>query len=485
MSDISKLEPRAVWENFDRITQVPRQSKREDKIIAFLEDFAETRGLKHKKDETGNVVIFRPAAASMASQPTVVLQSHMDMVCEKNSDTPFDFGSDPIQAYVDGGWVRARGTTLGADDGIGMAAALAALEDQSLELPAIEALFTVDEETGLTGAFNLGADMITGKYLINLDSEEEGEIFIGCAGGIDTVATFRYTLERTPEKHVFFEVRVFGLQGGHSGDDIDKERGNSNRILAQFLLKAAEKCGIRLADFNGGNLRNAIPREAATLFAVPVDKVLRLFDMLEEYDEALKREYARTEPKLDTTISEVLVQDHIMDKATQKALLESIVSVPNGVLAMSGTMEGLVQTSTNLASVKFGENSTIVVTTSQRSSVESEKLEAAANVENVFRLAGATVTHSDGYPGWEPNPNSKLLTTATETYERLFGNKPRVWAIHAGLECGLFLKKRPNLEMISIGPTLRGVHSPDERMEIASVGKFWELLKGILMNIKE
>lgn len=483
MSEISKLEPRIVWENFDRITRVPRPSKKEGKILRFLRDFATGHGLEQKSDQAGNIVIRRQASAAMSGKPAVVLQSHVDMVCEKNSDVRFDFDNDPIETYVDNDWVKARGTTLGADDGIGMAAALAALTDTSAEFPAIEALFTVDEETGLTGAFNLGADMITGKYLLNLDSEDEGEIFIGCAGGIDTTAAFSYTPEPAPEKHVFYQLNIFGLQGGHSGDDIDKNRGNSNKILAGLLLKAAQKCGIRIVHFDGGNLRNAIPREASAVFAVPVDKVLHLFDLLEAYDETLMQEYSTREPKLDTTISEVPAESHVMDEMTQKNLLEALINVPNGVLAMSDTMEGLVQTSSNLASVKFREGNTIVVTTSQRSSVESERFEAAAAVENVFELAGATVKHSDGYPGWEPNPHSKLLEIATQTYENLFGGKPHARAIHAGLECGLFLQKYPHLEMISIGPTLRGVHSPDERLEIASVGKFWELLKGILENI--
>lgn len=484
MSEISTLEPRIVWENFHRITQVPRPSKMEGKIIKYLEDFAKAHGLEYRKDKVGNIVICRPASPSMADRPTVVLQSHMDMVCEKNSDVEFDFEKDPIQAYTENGWVRARGTTLGADDGIGMAAALAILEDKSLELPAIEALVTVDEETGLTGAYNLGAGMLTGKYLINLDSEDEGEIFIGCAGGIDTVATFSYKSEKTPENHVFFKVSVSGLQGGHSGEDIDKERGNSNKLLGRFLLKASDRDNIRLSVFDGGNLRNAIPREAYAVFAVPADRLLFLFDLFENYDETVTTEYAQREPKLQLTISEVPAEKYVIDRTTQQGLLESLEGVPNGILAMSGTMKGMVQTSTNLASVKFRNDNTIVVTTSQRSSVESERFDAAAAVESVFRLAGATVEHSDGYPGWEPNPTSKLLSIATETYEKLFDKKPHARAIHAGLECGLFLKKYPDLDMISIGPTLRGVHSPDERLEIASVGKFWELLKGILVNTR-
>lgn len=484
MSEISKLEPHIVWENFDRITQVPRPSKREEKIIAFLVEFAGAHGLEYKKDKTGNIVIRRPAADSMSSRPTVVLQSHMDMVCEKNAGVDFDFGREPIRTYIKEGWVCAEGTTLGADDGIGMAAALAALTDTSHDYPALEALFTVDEETGLTGASNLAEDMITGKFLINLDSEEEGEIFIGCAGGIDTVASFAYESDKAPTGHVFFRVDVSGLLGGHSGDDIDKNRGNSNKILASFLTQAAEHCSIRLVYFDGGNLRNAIPREAYAVFALTKENIIPLFGLFEAYANAAKETYTGEEPAFDMTISEVPAEGAVIDKATQRGLLDALEAVPNGVLAMSQTMPGLVQTSTNLASVKFAGNNHIVVTTSQRSSVNNERMEAAAAVEEVFEKAGAKVSHSDGYPGWEPDPSSKLLEIARDTYRNLFGEEPRVRAIHAGLECGLFLEKYPDLDMISVGPTLRGVHSPDERLEIASVGKFWELLQVVLQNIR-
>lgn len=484
MSEISKLQPALVWDMFDRITQVPRPSKKEEKIIAFLEEFAKDKGLKYKKDKTGNIVIYKQATSGREESPAVILQSHVDMVCEKNSDVTFDFDKDPIQTYVEDGWVRARGTTLGADCGIGMAAELAVLASDDVEHGPIEALFTVDEETGLTGAYGLADDMLTGKYLINLDSEDQGEIFIGCAGGKDTIAEFRYKREETPKSHVFFRVDVTGLSGGHSGDDIEKGRANSNKVLNRFLLYGAEEFGLRLAYFDGGNLRNAIPREAYAVFAVPTKSVKEMIEYFETYVSDISGEYQYTEKDLDITISEMPGADGVMDVKTQFSLLNALCGLPNGVLAMSRSMPGLVETSTNLASVKFAEKNTIVVTTSQRSSIESAKDEAVASVSSVFTLAGAEVRNSDGYPGWTPNPDSELLAIAKGAYSRLFGSDPAIKAIHAGLECGLFLQKYPWLEMISVGPTMRGVHSPQERLEVDSVGKFWDFLKETLKEIR-
>lgn len=482
MSEISKLEPRIIWEQFDAITKVPRPSKKEEKIIDFLISFAVAHNLDYSKDKAGNVVIRKPATPTKTGSPTVVLQSHMDMVCEKNSDIIFDFDTEAIKTKIENGWVCAEGTTLGADDGIGMAAAMAVLTDTDIEHGPIEALFTVDEETGLTGAFNLGADMLTGKYLINLDSEDEGEIFIGCAGGVDTIASFDYALEDIPKNHVFFRIDVGGLLGGHSGDDIEKGRANSNKILARFLWQTHLEAAMRLVKFDGGNLRNAIPREAYALFAIPKMHVMRLFGIYEKFSEAVKAEFHTTEPKLEMSISEMPGESNVIDLKTQTALLRSLLGVPNGVLAMSFDIAGLVETSTNLASVKFADDR-IVVTSSQRSSVESTKQYAATSVESVYALAGAEVKHSEGYPGWKPDPSSQLLAVSKKCYAELFGKEAKVKAIHAGLECGLFLSKYPHLEMISIGPTLRGVHSPDERLEIVSVDKFWKLLRAILKSL--
>ncbi len=484
MSALSDLKPAAIWRFFDEITRVPRPSKKEEKAIAYLIAFAKTQGLAHRKDSAGNVVISKKASPGQEGRPGVILQSHMDMVCEKNGDVHFDFENDAIRTRVEEGWVRATGTTLGADDGIGMAAALAILADDSIPHGPLECLFTVDEETGLTGAFALSADMLKGQYLINLDSEDEGELFIGCAGGVDTLATFHYTEEAAPRNHAFFRIDLHGLTGGHSGDDIEKGRGNSNKLLTRFLRHGAKEFGLRLTYFNGGNLRNAIPREAYAIFGVPTRSVVRMMEQFEQYLKGIQAEFQATEPGLAVTISEMPEPASVLDEATQQGVLYALCGLPNGVLAMSRTMENLVETSSNLASVKFTDGDHITVTTSQRSSVESAKAEAAASVESVFALAGAKVTHSEGYPGWNPNPESHLLEVTKQAYQALFGNAPKVRAIHAGLECGLFLQKFPQLEMISFGPTLRGVHSPDERLEIASVDKFWKLLLEVLKTLE-
>lgn len=484
MSKLSHLEPKIVWAEFEKITTIPRPSKREGKIVEYLVNFAKEHNLKYKKDTMGNVVIMRPASEGMESHPTVILQSHVDMVCEKNSDTIFDFDTDPINVRIEPqGWVSADGTTLGADCGIGMAAALAILKEQGIKHPPIEALFTVDEETGLTGAFNLGADMLTGKYLINLDSEDEGELFVGCAGGIGTYATFTYKSEAAPKGDVFYRIDVNGLTGGHSGDDINKGRANSNRVLARMLLTAANELEMRLSYFEGGNLHNAIPREAYAIVAVPKKNVTEFFDLYERYFADIKQEFLTTEPNIDIIISEMPVVDQVVERETTMNLLRALVGVPNGVLSMSGVMEGLVETSSNLASVKFKDKNTILVTTSQRSSLESGKQFAADAVESVFSLASAKVTHNEGYPGWNPNMESDLLEVTTRSYKNLFGVEPKIKAIHAGLECGLFLERYPHLDMISFGPTLRGVHSPDERLEIVSVDRFWNLLLEVLRNL--
>lgn len=483
MSEIANLEPRLVWEQFDAITQVPRPSKKEGRIIEFLVDFARKHRIEYQKDAVGNVVMRKPATPGYEDRPAVILQSHMDMVCEKNSDVEFDFEHDAIRTRIDGEWVRAEGTTLGADCGIGMAAALAALVDPEVEHGPLEALFTVDEETGLTGAFELGEGMLTGKYLLNLDSEDEGELFIGCAGGIDTVATFHYTMEPAPKNYSFFRVDVSDLLGGHSGDDIDKGRVNSNKTVARLLWDGMQSFELKLCYFNGGNLRNAIPREAYAIFGIPTRFKEEFEERYRLFAADLEAEFRFREPHFRITLNEMPAIDEVLDARTQTALVYSIVGVPNGVVAMSFSMPGLVETSTNLASVKFEADNRIVVTSSQRSSVESAKTYVMQMVESVFALAGADVVHSDGYPGWTPDPQSKLLAVTVDAYRRLFGTQPKVRAIHAGLECGLFLEKYPELEMVSFGPTLRGVHSPDERLEIATVPKFWSLLRETLKTL--
>ncbi len=479
------LSPQVVWDYFEQITQIPRPSKKEEKIIQFLLDFGKKHGLETKRDAIGNIVIKKPATKGMENKKSVVLQSHMDMVCEKNSDVNIDFENDPIQPYIDGEWVKAKGTTLGADDGIGIAAQMALLASNNIEHGAIECLFTIDEETGLTGAFELEKGLFTSNILLNLDSEDEGEIFIGCAGGIDTIATFDYQKENIPSNSVAFKINIFGLPGGHSGDEIHKEHGNSNKILNRILWHCADEFDLKLNNFDGGNLRNAIPREAYAIITIPKNEKKDFVNYINDFKKIAKFELEETAPNLDITIQEINLPDYVIDENTQYNLLNSIYACPHGVISWSMKLKGLVETSTNLASVKFIENDKILVTTSQRSSLESGKYDIAYMVESVFSLAGANVEHGDGYPGWAPNPKSDILKVAEASYEKLFGKKPVVRAIHAGLECGLFLEKYPNLDMISFGPTLRGVHSPNEKINIKTVEMWWEHLLDVLKNIPD
>ena len=477
------LKPAGVFHYFEEICQVPRPSKKEEKIIAFLKAFGEKHKLETKVDEAGNVLIKKPATPGMENRKTVVLQSHIDMVCEKNNDVKHDFLTDPIETEIDGEWLKAKGTTLGADNGIGVATELAILADDSIEHGPVECLFTVDEETGLTGAFALQEGFMSGDILLNLDSEDEGELFIGCAGGIDSVAEFTYKEVDVPAGYFCCKVQVKGLKGGHSGGDIHLGLGNANKLLNRFLSQTFKKYDMYLCEIDGGNLRNAIPREAYAVFAVPSGSKAGFEAFYKEFAGELAAEAKFREPNFKIGIEEVPAAS-VIDAATQRNLLYALVGLPNGVIEMSLAMPGLVETSTNLASVKFEGDDRIVVTTSQRSSVESAKVYASQMIESVFALAGAEVSHSEGYPGWAPNPQSKLLEITVASYEKLFGVKPKVRAIHAGLECGLFLEKYPHLEMVSFGPTLRGVHSPDERLEIATVPKFWDLLADILKKVE-
>ncbi len=484
MNILSELTPQPLFNYFEQICQVPRPSKKEEKIRQFLLDFAWKNGLESKTDEVGNVLIVKPATRGMENAPTVVLQTHMDMVCEKNSDKNFDFDNDPIEPIIVDNWVKANGTTLGADCGIGIAAQMAVLTCNEIKHGPLECLITVDEETGLTGAFALKPGFLNGQILLNLDSEDEGEIFIGCAGGIDTIASFSYKSEKIPENIQALKISVSGLVGGHSGDDIHKNRGNANKILNRFLWNAIKKYDIKLADFNGGNLRNAIAREANAIILVSEKDTKSITSGFEQFAKEVKFEFERSEPNLKLEIQSAAIPEFVIDKKTQESLLNAIYACPHGVLEMSTRMEGMVETSTNLASVKFIENNKIEVTTSQRSELESRKYFAAQMVESVFKLAGADVIHSDGYPGWTPNPDSKVLKITVESYKKLFGVEPIVRSIHAGLECGLFLEKYPNLDMVSFGPTIRGAHSPDERLDISTTDKFWKHLVDVLENIK-
>lgn len=418
----------------------------------------------------------------MEDRKTVILQSHMDMVCEKNNDTEHDFDTDPIQTYVDGEWLRAKGTTLGADNGIGVATELAVLAADDLQHGPIECLFTVDEETGLTGAFALKEGFMEGDILINLDSEDEGELFIGCAGGAGTKAEFPCPMEKAPEGYFFFRVAVKGLTGGHSGDDINKGRANANKLLNRYLMQLMQRYDLRLCMIDGGNLHNAIPREASALCAVPMAEKESVRVDLNIFLAEVENEYAVTEPNLTMELESESAQPEVMEPEAMKRFLHAIYAVHNGVYAMSQDMEGLVETSSNLASIKQREGKLLVVT-SQRSSILSSRKDMSQMVRSAFELGGAVTETGDGYPGWKPNPSSEILKVAVESYERLFGVEPKIKAIHAGLECGLFLEKYPSLDMVSFGPTLRGVHSPDERMLIPTVEKFWLHLLDVLAHV--
>lgn len=483
MDSFENLAPSVIWKYFAEICKIPRPSKKEALINSYLQDFAKKNNLEVKSDEAGNVLIKKPSHPGFENLQTVVLQSHMDMVGEKNSDIPHNFATDPIEAYVDGDWVKAKGTTLGADDGIGIAAQLAILASKEIKHGPLECLFTVDEETGLTGAFEMKEGFFESKILVNLDSEDEGELFIGCAGGIDTLATFGYDSEKVPTESVALKITVKGLTGGHSGDDIDKGRGNSIKIINRFLWKGTHRYDLRLALLDGGNLRNAIPREALAVFTVHKDDKKAMMADFEKLRDEIYTELKDDEPTLSIAIENSDLPGYVIDEPTHYDLLNALYACPHGVIAMSRQLKGLVETSTNLASVKFIQDNQILVTTSQRSSAQSAKMDISNMVESVFRLANANIQHSDGYPGWTPNTNSKILQITKDSYAKLFGNEPIVRAIHAGLECGLFLEKYPDLDMISFGPTIKGAHSPDEKLDIPSTQKFWNLLLDVLVNI--
>lgn len=482
MNLLNQLEPSLVWKYFNEILQVPRPSKRESKMIAYLQQTGKNLGLETLTDEAGNVVIRKKATKGKENSPTVILQSHMDMVCEKNNDVQHDFDHDPIDIVVEDQWIKAKGTTLGADNGIGIAASLAVLASEDIAHGPIECLFTVDEETGLTGAAALAPNMLQGNILLNLDSEDDGELFIGCAGGIDTIASLPYQQEQAPSNYFWCTVEIKGLTGGHSGDDINKGYGNANKILNRFLWQESKKTTLRLAEIDGGNLRNAIPREAHAKIGVPnaFKETLRVDFNL--FAASIENELRHKEPQIRFELNSDVVPENVTDPHSQHQLLNALYACPHGVMRMSDTIPGLVETSTNLASIKM-EGQNIVVTTSQRSAIDSAKHDIAFMVESVFTLAGAAVQHSDGYPGWEPNPNSPIVALTVETYQKLFGEKPHVRAIHAGLECGLFLQKYPHWDMVSFGPTIRGAHSPAERLDIQSTQRFWKLLTALLEAI--
>lgn len=465
---------------FKEITKVPRESGHEEKIIAWLQSFAARHSLVCRTDEAGNVLIIKEADPGKENVPAIVLQSHSDMVCEKNSGVEHDFSKDPIRYIIKDGWMIAPDTTLGADCGIGMAAQLAVLTTP-MKTGRIEALFTVSEETGLDGANALKPDFISGKVLINLDSEDEGELFIGCAGGIDTTALFHYQTAALPAGYRFLKVKVYNAIGGHSGDDIDKGRANAVLLLARFLYGRLSD-GLLLSTIDGGNKRNAIAREAEAVVALAPEAEAAFCDAFKAFSADAAAEFSVTDPDLRFSCEETHEESQVLDKETSARLITALFAAPHGVLAMSPDIKGLVQTSTNLASVKMLEGNVIRVGTSQRSSIISEMRAAAAKVEACFTLTGAKVTHESEYPGWKPDTHSRLLEHCVASYRKLFGKEPVVRAIHAGLECGLFLEKYPDLDMISFGPTLRGVHAPGERLDLDSLDRFVRLLEDVIVN---
>ena len=481
---LGHLNPRELWNYFEEICQIPRPSKKEWKILKYLTEFAKEHGLDYKSDQVGNLLISKPATRGNERKKIVILQSHVDMVCEKNSDVEHDFDKDPIVPRIDGEWVKGTGTTLGADDGIGMALQLALLAGKDIEHGPLECLFTVDEETGLTGAFGLEKDFLKGKILLNLDSEDDGELFIGCAGGIDTTADFQYERVNNETDHVAYKISVSGLKGGHSGDDINKGRGNANKILTRILWNCERMFEMRLAQMDGGNLKNAIAREAFAIVTVPKRFQKDLEIKVKEFAKNIGLEQQTNEPDLKITVHETAMPECLIDFITQNKMLNALYACPHGVTGMSPDIPNLVETSTNLASIKMSTKD-IIVATSQRSSVDTLKRDIADMVKSVFQLAGARVKHGDGYPGWTPDMKSEILYITRTSYKDLFGQDPRVLAIHAGLECGLFGEKYPGMDMISYGPTIKGAHSPDERLHIPTVEKFWKLTVEILKNIPE
>ncbi len=480
-AEIKNLNPSSLWEIFYELTQIPRPSKMEHMAVIFAKEFGEKLGLKTYVDKTGNVIISKPASPGYEDRVGVILQGHLDMVPQKNSDTDHDFEKDPIDAYIDGDWVKARGTTLGADNGMGVAAALAVLEDKNLKHGPIEVLLTVDEETGMTGAFELERGVLNGKILINLDSEDEGELYIGCAGGMDTSGKLQYQDEPVSMDLIALELAVTGLKGGHSGLDIHLGRGNANILMCRFMLDMADKFDMRMASMEGGSLRNAIPREAFSIVTVPSEKKDDFMAAVEEYEQIYKAELGSVEPDLSFKVSGTDKPATIIDKASQDILVRLVCGMPNGMIRMDPEV-GVTETSSNLAIVKTGDGE-IDVLCLLRSSVDTAKFSLGSSLQSVLELAGAEVTHSGTYPGWKPDVDSPILKTMQSVYEKDFGKIPDVKVIHAGLECGIIGDAYPGLDMISFGPTIRFPHSPDEKVHIESVQKFWDFLVKTLEEI--
>ncbi len=479
---IRNLEPKQLWNKFADLNAVPRPSKKEERVIEFMKNFGKSLGLETFEDSIRNVIIKKPATAGMEKYKTVVLQSHLDMVHQKNNDTNFDFSTQGIEMLVDGEWVRAKGTTLGADNGIGVATIMSILESKDIAHPAIEALFTIDEETGMTGALGLKGGILSGEILLNLDTEEEDEIDIGCAGGVDVTANKKYEEENTPTGVTAFTVTVKGLNGGHSGIEIHKGLGNANKIMNRLLYNGATKFGMRVSEIDGGSLRNAIPRESNAKVVVPDNAANDFTVALNNIADEIKFEFKTIDPKLNITITKTELPKKLMNATDQKNIINAIYAAQNGVYRMSNDIKDLVETSNNVARVLIKEGS-ILIQCLTRSSIETSKFDLADSLRSVFELAGCSVVFAGSYPGWTPNVSSPILDLLVHLYEKEHKEKPKVVACHAGLECGILGTNYPKMDMISFGPTIRGAHSPDERVNIASVQKFWNFVQEILKNI--
>ena len=482
--ELKDLNPQIVWKNFYSLTRIPRPSKKEGKAADFLYDFGKSLGLETVRDEVGNIIIRKPATPGMENRKGVILQGHMDMVPQKNADKVHDFEKDPIEAWVDGDWVRARGTTLGADNGLGVAVAMSVLESKDLKHGPVEVLVTVDEETGMTGARALNPGLLYGDILINLDSETEGELYVGCAGGLDITAELPYGTVPVPAGYKAFRLNVKGLKGGHSGMDIVLYRANANKVAARALLPLLRDMGVKLASIDGGSLRNAIPREAFAVILVPEDKVAQVEKSVADTCSAVKGEYASTDPEASVFLEAVAVPESYIEETAALAAVRAVSGCPDGVWRMSDAVPGLVETSNNTAIVK-SDDGRIFIKTLMRSSVDSAKEAMAEEARSVFELAGFKVDFSGGYPGWAPDSSSEILHLMKDVYKRLFGKEPAVMAVHAGLECGILGGAYPHWDMVSCGPTILSPHSPDERAYIPTVEKWWRFVTATLENIPE
>ena len=479
--EIEQLEPRRIWNNFSKLNAVPRPSKKEERVIDFMLNFGRSLQLETFKDEVGNVIIRKEASVGMEDRKPITLQSHLDMVHQKNSATDFNFDTQGIEMYVDGDWVRAKGTTLGADNGMGVAAIMSLLESRDIPHPPLEALFTIDEETGMTGAMGLKGGILRGQILLNLDTEEDDEIDIGCAGGIDITATRDYEEETVPEGSVAYAISVKGLHGGHSGMDIHRGFGNANKIMNRLLFKSTEEFGIGVSQIDGGSLRNAIPRESFATVVLRADRKEDFEVKISEWITEIKNENSLIETNLEISLNKVEIPAKMMGKTAQDKILRAVYGAHNGVYGMSAAIPDLVETSNNIAKIEV-KSGKISIGCLTRSSVNSAKTDLANSLKSVFELADCKVTLTGEYPGWSPNPNSEILEVLKDQYEILFDEQPQIVACHAGLECGILGKNYPDMDMISFGPTIKGAHSPDERVSISSVKKFWTFLLQILKN---